>query len=54
MISENEQIDENKIKNILKKVLKDEEENVKTHEYNDDDMVKRIMKIIEEEIDVCC
>ena len=46
-------IDETKMKRILKKIVELENENVKTREYNDESMKKKIEKIIEEEVKCC-
>lgn len=46
-------IDENKLKLIIKNIIELEKENVKTKEYNDDAMKKKIEKIIEEELKCC-
>lgn len=46
-------IDENKLKLIIKNIIELEKENVKTKEYNDDAMKKKIEKIIEEEVKCC-
>lgn len=49
----NNEIDENKLKIIAKKIIQLENDNVKTREYNDEDMKKKIEKIIEEEVKCC-
>ena len=43
-------IDNEKLKKIVYNIIKLENDNVKTRELNDDDMKKKINKIIEEEI----
>lgn len=46
-------IDEQKLSRIVKRIIQLENDNVKTKEYNDEDMKKNIEKIIEEEIKCC-
>lgn len=46
-------IDEQKLNIIIKKILQLENSNVKTHELNDEDIKKKIEKIIEEEVKCC-
>ena len=46
-------IDEQKLSRIRKRIIQIENDNVKTREYNDDDIKKKIEKIIEEEIKCC-
>lgn len=46
-------INENKLNMIIKKVIKLEGENVKTNEFNANEMKKKIRKIIEEEVNQC-
>lgn len=46
-------IDEQKLNRIRKRIIQIENDNVKTREYNDDDIKKKIEKIIEEEIKCC-
>lgn len=46
-------IDDKKLKRIVKKIITLENDNVKTRELNDEDMKKKIAKIIEEEIKCC-
>ena len=46
-------IDNEKLKRIVKNIITLEKENVKTRELNDEDMKKKIEKIIEEEIKCC-
>ena len=43
-------IDNEKLKRIVKNIITLENDNVKTRELNDEDMKKKIEKIIEEEI----
>lgn len=45
-----EKLDEEKIFNMLKLILKEERRNVKTKAKSDSEMVKIIRKIIEEEV----
>ncbi len=44
-------IDEEKAKRILNRVIIEEVKNVKTKKYNSTEMVKKIQKMIEEEIE---
>lgn len=46
-------IEDQKLNRIAKSIITLENDNVKTHELNDDDMKKKIQKIIEEEIKCC-
>ncbi len=46
-------IDEQKLNRIIKKIIQLENDNVKTREFNDDDLKKKIEKIIEEEVKCC-
>ena len=46
-------IDNQKLNRIVKKIITLENDNVKTRELNDEDMKKKIEKIIEEEIKCC-
>lgn len=46
-------IDEQKLSRIRKRIIQIENDNVKTREYNDEDIKKKIEKIIEEEIKCC-
>lgn len=46
-------IDNEKLNRIVKKIIILENNNVKTRELNDEDMKKKIEKIIEEEIKCC-
>lgn len=54
-IQPNEQasIDNQKLARIVKTIITLENNNVKTRELNDEDMKKKIEKIIEEEIKCC-
>lgn len=46
-------IDNQKLTHIVKNIITLENNNVKTRELNDEDMKKKIEKIIEEEIKCC-
>lgn len=46
-------IDEQRLNRIVKKIIQLENDNVKTREYNDEDLKKKIEKIIEEEVKCC-
>ena len=46
-------IDEQKLNRIIKKIIQLENDNVKTREFNDEDLKKKIEKIIEEEPKCC-
>ena len=46
-------IDNQKLTRIVKNIITLENNNVKTRELNDEDMKKKIEKIIEEEINCC-
>ena len=46
-------IDEQKLNRIIKKIIQFENDNVKTREFNDEDLKKKIEKIIEEEVKCC-
>lgn len=46
-------IDKQKLNRIIKKIIQLENDNVKTREFNDDDLKKKIEKIIEEEVKCC-
>lgn len=46
-------IDEQKLRRIITKIIQLENKNVKTREYNDEDIKKEIEKIIEEEVRCC-
>ena len=46
-------IDEQKLNRIIKKIIQLENDNVKTREFNDEDLKKKIEKIIEE-AGKCC
>ena len=53
MNNEEKQVDNQKLNRIVKTIITLENENVKTRELNDEDMKKKIEKIIEEEIKCC-
>ena len=46
-------IDEQKLNRIIKKIIQLENDNVKKREFNDEDLKKKIEKIIEEEVKCC-
>ena len=46
-------IDEQKLNRIIKKIIQLENDNVKTREFNDEDLKKKIEEIIEEEVKCC-
>jgi len=46
-------VDDQKLSRIIKKIITLENDNVKTRELNDEDIKKRIEKIIEEEVKCC-
>lgn len=46
-------IDEQKLSRIVKNIIQLENDNVKTREFNDEEIKKKITKIIEEEIKCC-
>ncbi len=46
-------IDEQKLNRIIKKIIQLENDNIKTREFNDEDLKKKIEKIIEEEVKCC-
>lgn len=52
-LEEMQVIDKAKLNRIIKMIVELENENVKTREFNDDSMKKRIDKIIEEEVKCC-
>lgn len=52
-MNENVVIDDQRLSRIVKKIIQLENDNVKTREYNDEDIKKKIEKIIEEEIKCC-
>ncbi len=52
-MNENVVIEDQKLSRIVKKIIQLENDNVKTREYNDEDIKKKIEKIIEEEIKCC-
>ncbi|MBS4029851.1 MAG: hypothetical protein KGZ63_00255 [Clostridiales bacterium] len=45
------QIDEKKAQRLLQKLIIMEKNNIKTKQYNDGEMVKKIKKAIEEEVE---
>lgn len=50
---EETRLDDTKLRLILKRIIELENENVKTREFNDEMMKRKIEKIIEEEIKCC-
>ena len=52
-MNENVMIEDQKLNRIVKRIIQLENENVKTREYNDEDIKKKIEKIIEEEVKCC-
>jgi len=48
-----EEVDKDKAKALLKKILALEQENLKTKHFNNEQMVEKIKKMIEEEIRKC-
>lgn len=52
-MNENVVIEDQKLSRIVKRIIQLENDNVKTREYNDEDIKKKIEKIIEEEIKCC-
>ena len=44
-------IEDKKVKNILRKIIIEERRNVSSKEISDSEMVKKIKKIIEEEVE---
>lgn len=52
-MNENVVIEDQKLNRIVKRIIQLENENVKTREYNDEDIKKKIEKIIEEEVKCC-
>ena len=52
-MNENVVIEDQKLNRIVKRIIQLENENVKTREYNDEDIKKKIEKIIGEEIKCC-
>lgn len=46
-------IDDNKLNIIVKRIIQLENDNVKTREFNDEEIKKKIEKIIEEELKCC-
>lgn len=54
LVMENEnniQIDKTKVKRIIYKLILMEKDNLKTKKYNEAEMIKRIKKAIEEEVE---
>ena len=49
----NEVIDDQKLSRIVKRIIQLENDNVKTREFNDEEIKKKIEKIIEEEVKCC-
>lgn len=49
----NEVIDDQKLSRIVKRIIQLENDNVKTRELNDEEIKKKIEKIIEEEVKCC-
>ncbi|MCL6442967.1 MAG: hypothetical protein K6T83_05855 [Alicyclobacillus sp.] len=45
------QIDENKVDRLLRKLIVMEKQNIRTKQFNDAEMVKKIKKAIEEEVE---
>lgn len=52
-MSENVIVDDQRLNRIVKRIIQLENENVKTREFNDEDIKRKIEKIIEEEIKCC-
>ncbi|MCI8487021.1 MAG: hypothetical protein HFJ20_08275 [Clostridia bacterium] len=52
-MNENVVIEDQKLSRIVKRIIQLENDNVKTREYNDEEIKKKIEKIIEEEIKCC-
>ncbi len=52
-MNENVIIEDQKLNRIVKRIIQLENENVKTREFNDEDIKKKIEKIIEEEVKCC-
>lgn len=46
-------VDDNKLNSIVKRIIQLENDNVKTREFNDEEIKKKIEKIIEEELKCC-
>ncbi|MDD3453742.1 MAG: hypothetical protein PHN42_05690 [Bacilli bacterium] len=46
-------VDDNKLNIIVKRIIQLENDNVKTREFNDEEIKKKIEKIIEEELKCC-
>ena len=45
------EVDEQKAEKLLRKIIMQEKKNIKTKEFSDHQMVKNIMKMIEEEVE---
>ena len=52
-MNENVIIEDQKLNRIVKRIIQLENENVKTREFNDEDIKKKIEKIIEGEVKCC-
>lgn len=52
-IDEKPDFDHEKLKRIIKNIIQLEQANVKAREYNDEELKKKIDKIIEEEVKCC-
>ena len=52
-MNENVMIEDQKLNRIVKRIIQLENENVKSREFNDEDIKKKIEKIIEEEVKCC-
>ncbi len=52
-MNDNVVIEDQKLNRIVVRIIQLENENVKTREFNDEDIKKKIEKIIEEEIKCC-
>lgn len=46
-------LDEKKLSEIVRRIIQLENENVKTRQYNDEEIKRQIQKIIEEEVKCC-
>jgi uncharacterized membrane protein (DUF106 family) len=46
-------VDTTKVNRMIKRIIELEKENLRTKRYRDHDMIKRIQKIIEEEVKKC-
>lgn len=49
----NDIVDDKKLNRIIKRIIQLENDNVKTREWNDEEIKKKIEKIIEEELKCC-